>query len=70
MLARYLEMVATGKPQSPDESKQGTHHSHASQSLQFHLNVSFPHLLAYRFIATILFLHRPLYTFPKEPKIV
>lgn len=70
MLARYLETVSTGNPQSTDESKQGAHHSHASQSSQFHSDVSFSQLLAYRFIATILFLHRPLYTFPKEPKIV
>lgn len=70
MLARYLEMVATGSPQLTDGSKHRAHHSHASQSSQFHSDVSFAHLLAYRFIATILFLHRPLYTFPKEPKIV
>ena len=36
----------------------------------YYSDAKISHLLAYRFIATILFLHRPLYTFPKEPKIV
>ena len=63
-------MTATGSLQSTDESKQGASHAHASQSLLLYLDAKFSHSLAYRFIATILFLHRPLYTFPKEPKIV
>lgn len=70
MFARYLEMIATGNLQSTDKSKQRAHPLYASQNSQFQLDVKRSHLLAYRFIATILFLHRPLYTFPKEPKII
>lgn len=43
--------------------------AYASKSSQLLSDAKFS-LFAYRFIATILFLHRPLYTFPKEPKIV
>lgn len=63
-------MIATGNPQSTDKLKQGAHPLYASQNSQFQSDVKWSRLLAYRFIATILFLHRPLYTFPKEPKIV
>lgn len=63
-------MAVIENPQSTDRSKRGVHHAHASRSSQLRLDANIFHLPAYRFIATILFLHRPLYTFPKEPKIV